>query len=199
MVAQGTQVSYTLSSGSNQITLPPLYVNVVPLITLSPSAQEVASGETAIFTLTVRNTQATDAIFSLDLAGLPPTWYTLPPTITVPANGSANQTLIVNIPIGSGSGPWNFSILATSGLIAGQAAGEISVSAPTFTATITPTEQTAPVGTWTPFTLTLSNLDVDATRVCAQRIGSGGSRCHRSNHGDGQHHADHHLQRARYQ
>ena len=164
MVAQGTQVSYTLSSGSNQITLPPLYVNVAPLITLSPFAQEVASGETAIYTVTIRNAQATDAIFSLDLAGLPATWFTLPPTMTVPANGSANQTLLVNIPIGSGSGPWNFSIVATSGAISGQVGGEISVSAPTFTATITPTEQVAPVGVWTPFTLTLSNLDA-ATHV----------------------------------
>jgi len=31
-----------------------LYVNVAPLITLSPSVQEVASGETAIFTVTIR-------------------------------------------------------------------------------------------------------------------------------------------------
>jgi uncharacterized membrane protein len=159
LVAQGTQVSYTLSSGSNQITLPPLYVNVVPLVTLSPSAQEIASGETAIFTLTVRNAQATEAIFLLDLAGLPSQWYTLPPTITVPANGSATQTLLVNIPIGSGSGPWSFSIVATSGAISGQAGGEINVGAPTFMTSITPTEQAAPVGTWATYTLTLNNLD----------------------------------------
>lgn len=159
LVAQGTQVSYTLSSGSNQITLPPLYVNVAPLITLSPSTQSVPNGVTAIYTVTVRNAQASDAIFTLDLAGLPATWYTLPPTITIPANGSINQPLLVHIPIGSGSGPWSFSILATSGAISGQVGGEISVGAPTFTAIITPTEQTAPVGSWTPFTLTLSNLD----------------------------------------
>lgn len=157
MVAQGTQVSYTLSSGSNMIVLPPLYVNVAPLITLSPSAQSAPSGVSAIYTVTVRNAQANEAIFSLDLAGLPATWYTLPPTITIPANSTLDQALIVTIPIGSGSGPWTFSVAATSGLISGQAGGEISVGAPTFTTAITPTEQTAPVGAWATYTLTLNN------------------------------------------
>ena len=49
--------------------------------------------------------------------------------------------------------------MATSGGTSGQVGGEISVSAPTFTAAITPTEQTAPVGTWATYTLTLNNFD----------------------------------------
>jgi uncharacterized membrane protein len=166
MVAQGTQVSYTLASGTNQITLPPLYVTVLPIATLTPSAQEVASGEAASFTLTVRNPLSTEAIYTLDLAGLPAAWFNLPASINVPANGAASLAFTVNVPIGSGAGPWSFSITANTSGAAGQVGGEVIVSAPTFTATITPAEQTAPVGAWTPFTLTLRNLDA-ATHVYA--------------------------------
>ncbi len=159
MVAQGTQVSYTLASGTNYITLPPLYVTALPIATLTPSSQAIASGEAANFTLTVRNTTSTDKVYMLDLAGLPSDWFTLPTTITVPANGSTTQTLIVTIPIGSGAGPWTFSITANASGTSGQVGGEVIVTDPTFTVAITPADQTASVGAWTPYTLTLSNFD----------------------------------------
>ncbi len=159
MVAQGTQVSYTLASGTNQITLPPLYVTVLPIATLTPSSQAVASGETANFTLTVRNPLSTEAIYALDLAGLPAEWFNLPSSITVPANGSASVAFAVNIPIGSGPGPWSFSITANASGASGQVGGEVIVSDPTFEVGISPAEQTATVGSWMPYTLTLSNLD----------------------------------------
>ncbi len=162
LVAQGTQVSYTLSSGSNHIMLPPLYVNVLPVATLTPSAQEVASGETAIFTLAVRNALSTETIYTLDLAGLPAEWFSLPSTITVPANGSASYTFSVTIPIGSGPGPWSFSITANASGATGQVGGEVIVSAPTLHAAITPIEETALVGTWAPYTLTLTNTTSSA-------------------------------------
>ncbi|CAG0927925.1 hypothetical protein TFLX_00702 [Thermoflexales bacterium] len=162
IVAQGTQVSYTLSSGSNRITLPPLYVNALPVASLTPSAQEVASGETAIFTLTVRNASATETICALDLAGLPDEWFSLPPTITVPAAGSASLTFSITIPIGSGPGPWTFSITANASSASGQVGGEVVVAAPTLHAAITPIEQTALVGTWAPYTLTLTNTTSSA-------------------------------------
>jgi uncharacterized membrane protein len=171
MVAQGTQVSYTLASGTNQITLPPLYVSVMPVAVLSPSAQEVASGETAIFTLTVRNAQATAATYMLDLAGLQTGWFTLPPTMTVPANGSASRAFSITIPIELGPGQWSFSILANAAGATGQVGGEIRVAAPTIRAAITPVEQTASVGTWAAYTLTLSNLD--AAQHVYSLMGSG--------------------------
>ncbi len=165
LVAQKTRAVYTLPGGANDLLLPPLYVNVRPLVTISPSVQQVSSGGTGIYGLTLFNPLPVETTFSLDLSGLPESWTNLPASLVAPASGEARITFSIDVPLEEGAGQWGFSVQASSlSGPSGQAGAEIQVSAPVLQAAITPTLQSASPGQWTAYSLLLTNLDsVDHT------------------------------------
>ncbi|MBP6471172.1 MAG: VCBS repeat-containing protein [Chloroflexi bacterium] len=97
LAAQGTAVAYTLPSGTNVITLPPLYVTAAHLGDLSPTAASIPAGGTAVFTLTLTNPGAADT-FTLNAGGLPVGWLDYPASVPVGAGETAVVTITVTVP-----------------------------------------------------------------------------------------------------
>lgn len=100
LVAQGTEVAYSLPSGQNRLVLPPLYVSAPHIAALVPVSQTVGAGATAAYSLTLSNPAASSSVYALSVAGLPAGWATLPAEVTVPASGEVTVQLLVAVPAG---------------------------------------------------------------------------------------------------
>ncbi|MCA9976461.1 MAG: PKD domain-containing protein, partial [Anaerolineales bacterium] len=99
LVAEGTAVSYTLPSGVNFITLPPLYVSAPRIAALTPESATAFAGATAVYTLTLINPGSVTAVYTLTANGPVADWLTLPTTANVPAGGSVVVPVTVAIPV----------------------------------------------------------------------------------------------------
>ena len=97
-VSAGTEVAYRLPSGFNYLTLPPLYVTAPGLGELTPVAQSVVVGGTAVFTLTLSNISDNPAIYSLFPGGIPAEWLSYPATVPIGAGETVEVTITITIP-----------------------------------------------------------------------------------------------------
>jgi len=170
LVAQGTAVSYTLPSGSNLITLPPLYVTAAHLGALSPAEASVAAGGTAVFTLTLTNPGGAADTFTLNVGGLPADWLDYPASVPVGAGETVVVTVTVTVPGNTAVGDLPLWVDISSG------GGEENLGA-TLTvfdgldAALDPAGQTTLPGVPVAYVLTLSNQESVARTYALTAVG----------------------------
>lgn len=158
-VAEGTQVAYTQTSGSNRLALPPLYVTAARLASLEPAAQTRPAGSTAVYTLTLTNAAATPDNYTLVIGGPLAGWTSAPAEVLVPAHSSLAVPLTVTLP--------TTAVPATLPLLVdvSNGGGGSDQTAATLTlvdgvdVALVPPLQTAAAGEPVSYTLTISNLE----------------------------------------
>jgi hypothetical protein len=97
-VSAGTEIAYRLPSGINYLTLPPLYVTASRRGELEPAAQRVATGGTAVFTLTLTHPGNETALYNLISGGLPAGWLSLPDSLSLEPGERVEVPITVTIP-----------------------------------------------------------------------------------------------------
>ena len=163
LVADGTQASYTVYSGGNHLTLPPLFVSAAHIIAVDPPLVTLAPGGSAEFSLALTNPTSLPAQFSISLVGLPGAWFSLDEQVSIPAGSSAVVPLQVSLPLDAGAGSYPFSVaVSTDQGMADQSGAALVVTEPRVEAQIDPIEQSAVIGETTAYTLTVTNLETEA-------------------------------------
>jgi uncharacterized membrane protein len=157
LVAQGTEVVYTLPSGSNRLLLPPLYASAAHIISLEPVTQSVGIGGQASFSLALSNPGATAETYSLSLGGLPAGWATLPPTVTVSAGGEVILSLDVTVPPEAAAAELPLVVVATTSSGGVDQAGATLTVFEAVSAAIAPAARSTTAGVPVTYTLTISN------------------------------------------
>jgi uncharacterized membrane protein len=162
-VAQGTEVMYRLNSGVNRLTLPPLYVAAPHIIALDPAERAAGSGTMVSYPVILSNPGAVDSVYTLDVAGLPDGWWSLPASVAVPAQSSVTPQLVVTIPPGEEAGEWDFTVaVETSQGGQDQAGGRLEGLGPLVEIAISPAEQSGLTGQVLTYTLTITNFEATA-------------------------------------
>ena len=159
LVAQGTEVVYTLPSGSSRLTLPPLYVSVPHIISVAPFSQTVGTGGTAVYDLLLSNPAGTSDTYTLTVAGLPASWISLPTSVNLAANSSLTLPLTITTPAGTNPASLDFAVDVqnqTGGT--DQATANLTLIN-TLALSISPAGQETTAGTPLTYTLTISNND----------------------------------------
>ncbi|MBK8987727.1 MAG: VCBS repeat-containing protein [Chloroflexi bacterium] len=158
LAAQGTAVAYTLPSGTNFITLPPLYVTAGHLGQLSPAEQSVAAGGTAVYTVTLTNPGSAADTFTLAAGGLPADWLDYPASVPVGAGETVVALVTVTVPGDTAVGDWPLWVdVASSGGLENLGAALTVFDG--LDAALDPASQTALPGAPVAYLLTLSNLE----------------------------------------
>jgi hypothetical protein len=157
MVAAGTAVSYTLPSGVNALTLPPLYVSVPHIISLAPEAQTVGAGGVVTFAVGLSNPAAAGDTYDLAVSGVPPEWAALPAAVPMDPFGAVTMTLTISVPAGTVPGAWPVAVSAVN-----QAGGTDQAHANLeveegITVDVSPASQSAAAGAAVTYTLAISN------------------------------------------
>ena len=168
-VALGGTVNFTVTAGSGSVTLPQVNINSGQIIGLNPGTQTVAPGQLASYTLIVNNPTSAAVTYNLAATGVNPSWVTLQPGVTVPANGSTNVPLTLRSTLADLAGTYNFMVTATSGGASGAVEGTMilvgtgsigslgSTNALGASVLLTPTQQTGGQGTPATFTVQVTN------------------------------------------
>lgn len=93
-VVLGGTVDFTVPSGdSGQIDLPPVVVVGEQTLALNPASRTVQLGETAEYTLIVKNPTGSPVTYDLSVQGVPPSWVNLVSSVNVPAQGMTELEL----------------------------------------------------------------------------------------------------------
>ncbi|GAB4273651.1 MAG: hypothetical protein Kow0080_21340 [Candidatus Promineifilaceae bacterium] len=100
-IAEGAVVTYSLPSGTNVVTLPPLFIQAAHLVTLAQDNVTVTAGETAVITATLSNPGNSPDTFTINLAGPTAGWVDYPATVDVPAGGETTVVLTLTVPAGA--------------------------------------------------------------------------------------------------
>jgi uncharacterized membrane protein/PKD repeat protein len=158
-INQGTEVAYRLPSGMNYLTLPPLYVTAAHLGELSPPAQSVVIGGTAVFTLTLTNPGSVADSYALAVGGLPAAWVSFPATVPLLPGETTEVLITVTAPPGAEADmlPLLVDITNQSGGV-----DNLQASLTVFEGVklaITPASQTTQPGVAVTYTLTLTNYE----------------------------------------
>ena len=114
-VAQGTEVVYTLPSGSNRLVLPPLYVSAPHIVAVTPTAQTTGAGGTVFFDVLLTNPGTAPDTYTLTVAGLPDGWAQLAATADVPAGSEMTVPMTVTVPDDAPVQMLDFAVGATNG------------------------------------------------------------------------------------
>src|SRR5690606_25284305 len=88
LVAAGTDVTYTLPSGTNHLTLPPLYISVPHIISLAPETQTTGAGGAVTYAVVLSNPAAASDTYTLTVSDVPGAWASLPAAVPVAAQDS---------------------------------------------------------------------------------------------------------------
>jgi hypothetical protein len=94
----GTLVTYTIESGSNQIALPGAYVQAVKLVSVAPAQQTIGVGQTARYTVTLRNPLDQPVVYAVAVSGLDAYGADQTFSMNVPANGQVERVIEVSAP-----------------------------------------------------------------------------------------------------
>ncbi|MCI0577453.1 MAG: PKD domain-containing protein [Chloroflexi bacterium] len=162
LVAEGTEVLYTLPSGTNRLVLPPLYASAAHIVTVTPLSQTVGAGGTAVYDVVLSNPAAAADSYSLTVSGQPAGWYTLPPTVTLAAGSQVTVPLAVAVPAGADLGEAPVVVTAVNGSGGTDQAGASLLVVDALDVAITPAVQTAEAGTAVTYTLTVTNHEAVA-------------------------------------
>lgn len=125
--ALGGTVDFTYEGTSGQVPLSPSGVAGESILGLSPATRTVQPGQTARYTLTLRNPTATPVTYALDVPGLDPAWVALDSSATVAAHGETTLDLAVNIPPYAPASTQGVTVVATSSGVQGAAVAELAV------------------------------------------------------------------------
>lgn len=156
-VSQGTEVLYTLPSGTNRLLLPPMYVTAGHLIEIDPAVATAYAGISATYTVTLFNLSTLPATYTLTIAGLPTAWVTLPATVTVPADGQINLSLLITVPEDVESQSYEFAVTAKTDAGISDAAGAVLNVINALDLAVFPAAQSASAGEAIVYSLTLTN------------------------------------------
>jgi uncharacterized membrane protein len=157
-IAEGTQVAYTLSGGSNYLTLPPLYITAARLAALEPPLHTRPAGGTAVYTLSLTNLAAVPDNYALAVSGPLADWTTAPASVPVPANSTIVVPLTVTIPATAVPDTLPLLVNVDNGSGDEDVAAELTIT-DGVDVTIHPASQTAAVGETAAYTLTIANLE----------------------------------------
>lgn len=114
-VTLATTIDFTTSSAATgQLTIPPRVVVSDQILTLTPTTRTVRPGEVAPYSLLVQNPTTAAVTYNLSVQGIPEAWIDLPPSVTVPAQGTASLTLRLRADAFAGSGARSFVVTASS-------------------------------------------------------------------------------------
>ena len=128
--ALGGSVSFTTQLGSGTITLPAVNINSGQILGISPAAQTVAPAQSATYTITATNPTSSQTTYSLAASGINPAWVTLPASVTVAANSSANVTLNLRSALADLAGTYGFTVTAAAGGVSGSVQGALVLAGP---------------------------------------------------------------------
>lgn len=118
-IVEGGQVNFTLPAfGPGTIDLQPLTVLTEQIMSITPDQVPVGAGSRVDFTVSLRNPTGQSQTFTIGSLGLPASWFTLPPPITLGAGASTTFVIGLTPPLnanGSGFGRlFDFAITATA-------------------------------------------------------------------------------------
>ncbi len=160
LVAQGTRAEYTLSSGQNQLVLPPLYASAAHIVTIDPPTWVAGPGGSVEFLVTLINTSSQPAEYQLSTAGLPAEWISLADQVSVPAGSSLAVPLDVSLPLDTVEESYPFNVAVSTNLgVSDQAGAELMVIGPLLEAQISPAERSVLTSETVTYTLTITNLE----------------------------------------
>jgi hypothetical protein len=127
-VALGATVDFVYSATPGSIELPEIAVAAEQILAIDPPARTVAPGVTTSYDLTVRNPTASAKNYALAVQALPAAWVDLPSAVMVPAHSESVLPLEVTPDGFAVPGDYEFSVLATSGAIAGSVSATLEVA-----------------------------------------------------------------------
>ncbi|MCB9134944.1 MAG: hypothetical protein H6636_05935 [Anaerolineales bacterium] len=160
MVAQGTTADYVAPGGTNHLELPPLFVSVAHIVDLLPASQTVGSGGTTTFNVALTNPGSVNALYTLDVNGLPAGWAILASAVPVSAGDTLTVSLTVDVPLDADAATLPFLVsVSTDQGAADQVGGWLNVAGPLVQLDITPEVQTITTGEVATYTLAITNLD----------------------------------------
>lgn len=109
-VVSGTTVEFVAWGSSNSLDLPPITVAAEHFVTLAPGTQTVRPGEVASCRLTVTNGTAAPLRYSFRVRGVPVSWVSLTPEITVPGESQAGTDLVLRADSTAALGDYGFGV-----------------------------------------------------------------------------------------
>jgi hypothetical protein len=130
-VALGGAVGFTLPSlGSGTLSLNPVAVTSNQTLSIAPTGQYVGVAVPATYVLTFTNPTPTPVVYSLAVDGVSPAWVkSLPATVTVPANGQAGATLVLQTTLADDLGlDFAFTVTARSATASTLVQGILSIA-----------------------------------------------------------------------
>jgi uncharacterized membrane protein len=166
-VSEGTELAYRLASGSNRLSLPPLYATAAHIVALTPPTRTTTPGGQAEYQVTLRNLAAETTVYTLTLAGLPERWATvddlaLPAAIAVDAQTSVTRALVFDVPDGAEPASHDFALVAAAPSdVVDSAPGQLVV-ADALDIGVSPTWAALDYGDTLTYTVVVTNLEATA-------------------------------------
>src|SRR5581483_1174841 len=111
-VASGGTVSYTTSLGSGSIAIPEVEVYSDQIIQIAPSFASVTAGNSAQYTLTLKNPTPSAVTYNLAVTGIPSSWVSLAPSANVAASGQSTTMLTITPDSAALGNLYNFVVTA---------------------------------------------------------------------------------------
>ena len=158
-VSQETVFNYTLPSGANRLTLPPLFITADHIINLIPASRSMGAGGTAVYDVVLSNPATVEDTYALAQVGLPSDWVTLPATVTMGAGAQLTVPLSIVVPASVDMGDLDFVVTVTNGDGATDMAGGELAIIDLLDIAIQPEIQNVINSQAVTYTLTLSNVD----------------------------------------
>ncbi|MBV9788869.1 MAG: Ig-like domain-containing protein, partial [Chloroflexi bacterium] len=172
-VSNGTTVTYSIESGSNTITLPPLFVQAPHIITIDPTTRVTSPGGEAIYQVEVYNPTASPQIYALAVSGLPGEWTELTSMVTLSPGARQKVPLTIHPSATATAATTTFVVTATT-TSGGQDAVQADLTiVETPKLTITPAFAEAEIGQAVSYTLTLTNGEAEARTYALAATGLG--------------------------
>ncbi|HKI37475.1 MAG TPA: hypothetical protein VKA46_36810 [Gemmataceae bacterium] len=167
-VTLGGIVNFTNQGSPATLSLPPTVVTGAQILALSPASQTVAPESPAAYTVTVSNPTSTADTFNLAVLGVPASWVSLPPSITVAANTSVPVTLTLTSDALATLGDHGFTVTAKDAngvsafvhgdlILAGQPPAAPDIEAHGVVVSLKPVQASAGQGTTARFTVQVTN------------------------------------------
>lgn len=169
-VALGATVGFNSQGTLGTLTLPGTDVTVTrySFVAVIPSSLTVQPGGSASSSILIERSTSTADTYNLSVVGVPASWITLPSSVTLQAGQQGNVPLVVHPDPSTLAGTYNFSLVATDGLVTDSYQVTVTVQGqplppPTdpnshgIVAELLPVQASAGQGTSTAYTIRLTN------------------------------------------
>jgi hypothetical protein len=125
--ALGGAVDFSLQGTPGQVALEPTVVAGEPILGLSPARQAVQPGQTARYSLTLRNPAPAPVTYRLDIQGLDPAWVALAPEASLEGSAETILDLAVAVPPFAPESTLGLTVTATGAGAQGSGVAELKV------------------------------------------------------------------------